>query len=363
MKRYAHYFLQSRPAGITSGHWETIEQSRAYSVLKSGLSREIANDRDLEIRLVGAFQEEETGEWSYTQLFYIDQTSIDLTVTDPDGEDDGPVPEYTADDDGEYEADYDEHEAGSGDDGADHGAYGRAQNDEASEADYRYRQDDYTEETEANDSPWRDDSAEGQGRPAFDDLPPVFRKPMPRKRRSGLKGIIIMLLSLLVAGGVAVGVLLSLQNPAILDLADKFGLGDYARMFPHLSASTDSSGMSPTTQEARVMPLTTGNVVTFKGIAPALVGRWSPDNCEMNYVIFSENGYTVTRGGQTSPEKVEISETLEDDFQYYLRRTPTLVEHLQKLGPNDIQMAGSTGTGGFMASGNTIQILTRCPRQ
>ena len=93
-----------------------------------------------------------------------------------------------------------------------------------------------------------------------------------------------------------------------------------------------------------------------------LVGRWSPDNCAQNYVVFTETGYMVTRDSKTSSEIVDITETLEDDFQFYLRRSPTLVEHLQKLSPDDIQMAGSTGKNGFMASGNMNQILNRCPQ-
>ncbi|WP_420405520.1 hypothetical protein [Nisaea sp.] len=347
MKRYAHYFLQSRPATARGGHWETLEQARAYSVLKSGLLREIANDRGAEVRLVGAYHDDATGEWQYAQLFYLDQTAVDL----PGAADD------------EYDEDErDEGGAGFDDDAVDGFGTASAEEDEIQESRYETEAEPAETDTETRDGlPWASRDGADAAPEAYDELPPVFHKPMP-KRRSPVKALVLMLLVLLLIGGIAASVLLYLQHPAILSLADRAGLGEYARMFPHASAARDT-GMSTPQDEPVVMPLTTGNVVTYRGIAPTLVGRWSPDNCAENYVVFTDNGYTVTRDGQTSAETVEITETLEDDFQYYLRRTPTLVEHLQKLGPNDIQMAGSTGTGGFMPSGNSIQILNRCPRQ
>lgn len=350
MKRYAHYYLQSRPATDRGGPWGTVEQARAYSVLKSGLAREIANDRGAEIRLVGAYHDDASGDWQYAQLFYLDQSCIDLAI----------IADQSAQD----------FDPGFDDDAVD--GFG-----EVSEPD-----DPYRERTEAprrdesismsyesppeseEDDSWQSGRDEDSGRPAYDDLPPVFRKPVPRKKRSAFRTIILLLLVLLLLGGGAVSVMLYLQHPAVLSLADKVGLGSYARMFPHASMAHGGPEMgSQTADEPVVMPLTTGSVIRYRGIAPTLVGRWSPDNCGQNYVIFTDAGYTVTREGKTSPETVDITETLEDDFQFYLRRSPTLVEHLQKLGPNDIQMAGSTGTGGFMASGNTIQILNRCPRE
>ena len=352
MKRYAHYFLQSRPATARGGHWETLEQARAYSVLKSGLLREIAHDRGAEIRLVGAYHDDATGEWQYAQLFYLDQASVDL-----------PGAGATADDD-EYEADErDDDGAGFDDDAIDGFGTGSASEDAIEEPEYEPEPE--REPAEADSGiqetvPWASRGHDSAPSDRYDELPPVFHKPVPKKR-SPVKAFLLLILVLFLIGGIAASVLLYLQHPAILSLADRTGLGDYARMFPHASAP-EESGMATPTGEPMVMPLTTGNVVTYRGIAPALIGRWSPDNCAENYVVFTDDGYTVTREGQTSAETVEVTETLEDDFQYYLRRTPSLVEHLQKLGPNDIQMAGSTGTGGFMPSGNSIQILNRCPR-
>tara|TARA_E500000318_G_scaffold31581_1_gene31323 strand:- start:4475 stop:5524 length:1050 start_codon:yes stop_codon:yes gene_type:complete len=349
MKRYAHYYLQSRSAADRGGPWETIEQARAYSVLKSGLAREIANGRGAEIRLVGAYHDDASGDWQYAQLFYIDQSSVDLPMAEDEPEpgfdpnfDDDAVDGFGAESEPE---EYDEERT------------------EAPRRDENVSMS-YEPEPAESEATWPADQDADAERQAFDDLPPIFRKPAPRKKRSALKTIILLLLVLFLLGGGAVSVMLYLQHPAVLSLADKAGLGNYARMFPHASMANDEPEMgSPTADEPVVMPLTTGNVIRYRGIAPTLVGRWSPDNCGQNYVIFTDTGYTVTREGKTSPETVGITETLEDDFQFYLRRSPTLVEHLQKLGPNDIQMAGSTGTGGFMASGNTIQILNRCPRE
>lgn len=347
MKRYAHYYLQSRPAAARGGHWETVEQARVYSVLKSGLAREIANDRGAEIRLVGAYHDDASGDWQYAQLFYLDQTCIDLPSAaeqaDPDFDDDA-IDGFGEDSEvaDPYEDPY----------------------EERSEAPRRDESVSMAYEPETEPEPWRGERDADPDGGAFDGMPPIFQKPPARKKRSVLKTLILLLLVLLLVGGGAVSVMLYLQHPAMLSLADKVGLGNYARMFPHASMAPDESAMGgPTADEPVVLPLTTGNVIRYRGVAPTLVGRWSPDNCAENYVIFTDTGYTVTREGKTSPETVDVTETMEDDFQFYLRRSPTLVEHLQKLGPNDIQMAGSTGTGGFMPSGNTIQILNRCPRE
>ena len=349
MKRYAHYYLQSRPATDRGGSWETVEQARAYSVLKSGLAREIANDRGAEIRLVGAYHDDASGDWQYAQLFYLDQSSIDLPMAE-----DEPEPGYNPNFDDDA---VDGFGAESGPEEYDEERTEAPRRDESVSMTYE------PEPAEAEET-WPVDRGGASERQAYDDLPPIFRKPAPRKKRSALKTIILLLLVLFLLGGGAVSVMLYLQHPAMLALADKAGLGSYARMFPHASMADDPPGMeSRTADEPVVMPLTTGNVIRYSGIAPTLVGRWSPDNCAENYVIFTGSGYTVTREGKTSAETVDITETMEDDFQFYLRRSPSLVEHLQKLGPNDIQMAGSTGTGGFMASGNTIQILNRCPRE
>jgi hypothetical protein len=353
MKRYAHYFLQSRPATARGGHWETLEQARAYSVLKSGLLREIANDRGAEIRLVGAYHDDATGEWQYAQLFYLDQSSVELPGADDDDYD-------------EYVREEDEDRGGFDDDAVDGFGTGSSHEDTIQETQYEAEPDSEPLETEAETGtadavPWASRGRDSSDADRYDELPPVFHKPVP-KRRSPVKGLVLLLLVLVLIGGLAASVLLYLQHPAILSLADRTGFGDYARRFPHASAPGET-GMPAPTEEPVVMPLTTGNVINYRGVAPTLVGRWSPDNCIDSYVVFTDDGYTVTRDGKTSPETVEVTETMEDDFQYYLRRSPSLVEHLQKLGPNDIQMAGSTGTGGFMPSGNSIQILSRCPAQ
>ena len=346
MKRYAHYYLQSRAATDQGGHWETIEQARTYSVLKSELAREIKNDRGTEIRLVGAYHDDASGNWQYTQLFYLDQSSIDFPFTADD-------PSSGFDDDA-----IDGFGAISEPDGA------HTERTEAPRRDENVSMHYEAPSESGDDEDWPGNKKEATGHSVHQDRSPVFRKPVPRKKRSAFRTIIMLLLIMILLGGFAVSVLLYLQHPAMLSIADRIGLGRYARMFPHASTAQGEQGMnSQTRDEPVVIPLTKGNVIRYPGIAPTLVGRWSPDNCAQNYVVFTEAGYVVTRDRKTSSETVAITETLEDDFQLYLRRSPTLVEHLQKLSPNDIQMAGSTGTGGFMPSGNTIQILTRCPRE
>lgn len=110
-----------------------------------------------------------------------------------------------------------------------------------------------------------------------------------------------------------------------------------------------------------VEPLTTGQVVRYVGVAPALRGRWSPRKCDTTFIEFDEDGYNRSIDGQAAADKTAISETLEDDFVFYLRRSPEMVEHFRKVTANDIQLAGATTESGFLGSSGKVEIYSRCP--
>src|SRR5690606_32876888 len=190
----------------------------------------------------------------------------------------------------------------------------------------------------ADDDRWpvrrsRGDAAAADLRPA---RPP--RHFDPRRPRSGkvffVIGTVLIALVLTVAAVLAVGIALDLpQVRPLLSLVQNRGTDDAA-------ARTDG---------ATVMPATTGEVVTYPGVAPGLRGRWSPGRCDQTYIEFDADGLVVgTPGGQESL-KVPVVETLEDDYTWYVRRSPDLVEHFQKLGPADLQLIGDTGRAGFSA--------------
>ena len=95
-------------------------------------------------------------------------------------------------------------------------------------------------------------------------------------------------------------------------------------------------------------------------MAPSLIGRWSSGDCQRSFIELTDEGYRRTIDGTASAEFVTVSETQEDDYQYLVRRAANLVEHFQKLGADDIRLAGVTGQTGFMASAATVEVLSRC---
>ena len=147
----------------------------------------------------------------------------------------------------------------------------------------------------------------------------------------------------------------------LLDTADKLGIGQYLRQGSHAAMpapGVDGGSVSPMPQ---VEPLTTGQVVRYAGIAPALRGRWSPRKCEATFIEFGEHSYHRSIDGQAGAEAAMVSETLEDDFMFYLRRSPEVVEHFRKVTANDIQLAGATTESGYLGSSKKAQIYSRCP--
>jgi 16S rRNA C1402 N4-methylase RsmH len=77
-KRFEYYYLQLN----TGPAWETAEQSDSVAALTTGLADHLASSTDAEIRVVGANFDEESESWAYEQLFYIDQSIIDLGISE-----------------------------------------------------------------------------------------------------------------------------------------------------------------------------------------------------------------------------------------------------------------------------------------
>ncbi len=399
-KRFSYYYLQVN-TGLT---WETLEQSESVTVLTGGLADQLASPTDAEIRIVGANFDEASENWVYEQLFYIDQSSIDLGISeDPDEEgadlppagasgwdepSDHRISEPEARDDGESEFSALLREREEPDDS------GYADEPEVedelpprrpvpapeSEEESAPSWGGFDDETTGGDAsddiendehqgseevvPWlRARTGASQVEPdrsepfRFDDTPP------PRRRRSIGKIIGFLFLLLFLSVFVVIGALVYLQHPFVMQTADKFGIGSYLRMMSHhgetMSEHHEKPLMTPS-GAPQVEPLTTGQVVRYVGVAPALRGRWSPRKCETTYIEFDENGYVRSIDGQISAAKTEISESLEDDFVFYLRRSPELVEHYRKVTANDIQLAGATTESGFLGGSDKAEIYSRC---
>jgi hypothetical protein len=360
-KRFAYYYLQ-----VNFGHaWETLEQSESVAVLNAGLADQLASPTDAEIRLVGANFDTQSARWDYEQLFYIDQSSVDLGISDE--------PEFEGPESSRAES-LDHHPIGRVDQSStpridpvtDHGDMDDGAPGPAITALMREREEINTPE---------DTPAPSQEEVAPDDeeaAPPWLSEPStapdddsapPRRRVSVGKIIGIVFVFLFLALWVAIGALLYLQNPVLLDAADKLGIGDYLRLSTSDPEAVTGETKMETNSDAMplVEPLTTGQVVRYVGVAPALRGRWSPRKCDTTYIEFDENSYNRSIDGQGAAEQTEISETLEDDFVFYLRRSAEMVEHYRKVTANDIQLAGASTENGFLGNSEKVEIYSRCP--
>ena len=401
-KRFSYYYLQFNSGGA----WETLEQSESVAVLTSGLADQLASPTDSEIRIVGATFDEQSERWAYEQLFYIDQSSIDLGIAeeaeaeshaafgsnepmepamgggDQDlaapgetGEDVGPGPAITAlmrereaidDVDASPEGDEDEaappwmSEPATRSD--EESAPPWSNLDDPDEQGLADRDDDDALEEPV---PWLRSRSEYADSEPDAPEPFHFDTTPPRRRVSIGKIIGFVCVVLFLAVWVVIGALVYLQHPVLLDTADKLGIGEYLRLGTHMDGSAKDSRAASMEAEKGAMPmvepLTTGQVVRYVGVAPALRGRWSPRKCESTFIEFDEDGYNRSIDGQAAAGKAGISETLEDDFVFYLRRSPEMVEHYRKVTANDIQLAGATTESGYLGSSGKVEIYSRCP--
>ena len=77
-REFEYYYLQ-RNNGST---WDTLQQSGSVTTLTSDLNDRMAALGGGELRIVGADFNEAAGAWSYEQLFYVDPSTVDLTLAD-----------------------------------------------------------------------------------------------------------------------------------------------------------------------------------------------------------------------------------------------------------------------------------------
>ena len=79
MRRDRVYFLQRKPSGE---RWSTLEQAKSFPLLRSTIATNMGASDDAEIRVVMGRYNENTGNWDYEQIFYIDRSLADLAAMD-----------------------------------------------------------------------------------------------------------------------------------------------------------------------------------------------------------------------------------------------------------------------------------------
>ncbi len=405
MRRDRVYFLQRKPSGE---RWSTLEQAKSFPLLRSTIATNMGESDDAEIRVVMGRYNENTGNWDYEQIFYIDRSLADLAAMDigideddatiGSGDGGGTTMSWASEDDG---GDFDREAAIARIRGGDGDGDGTPKSTSELLSQYRNAvgEDDPSDDQDAaeDDVPWMRSRSQADGQ--SEDLPPPYAF-KPKRRR--IWPIILVIVFILLLGGIgAAGGLLFIGNKTAVSLADKAGLGAVTKLIKGLSgdkmessetssmmkdeekkddmmkddkmeapkstpsdtmaSSTPTPAPAPTPTEARVEPLTTGQVSVFPGIAPGLVGRWSATDCQTSYLQFDKSDYRRAIGGQEAAAGVLVTETQEDAYQYYLRRSPGMVEHFEKLGSDAIRMAGVTTQQGFLEAGAQSVLLNRCP--
>lgn len=400
MRRFDVYFLQKR-----AGHgWETLERAQSGSVLVSSIVREFDGQEDAELRVVGGDWNETIGEWEFSQIFFVDRGSIDLHLAEA-GDDDGFGDEFGDEDAGQDAAPGARASAAASGPVADRAGDMwsrldgdaeddsdtmptpppggskfvdaiRAARDEADREEAKRGDDDddllgdrlTPSEPAPARGPLRSDEPEPEPDASTDDLrslgfsrnthgvdepvgpPPQFR-PEPRRRGRAFFMIGTVLISLVLIAGASIALMIIFKvdpAPRYIEMLKEWKGADLMPM------REEEEKQGP----AGVMPQTAGEVERHAGVAPGLRGRWSYGDCGTEYVEFQDDGFVVASAGRGASVKVPVTETLEDEYTWYIRRSDTLVEHYQKLGDNDIQMIGDTTPIGFTQ--RTSEVYKRC---
>lgn len=359
MRRFEVYFLQKKIDGV----WDTLERSQSVSLLVATLVREFDSHEDAEVRILAGAYDEGAQDWEFTQIFFVDRGAVELSLAErgDDGDGGSAGDGWTADRQTANRQTGDR-QTGDSPTGDRWAAGDVAAGDAAAPretvpggrdfADAIRRASDEGEAVETDSWP-----SSGR-RDEYDDLPdgeppigPPPRFDTPRRRGGHvffIIGTILIALILTAAAVLALGI--ALDAPQVKPVMS---------VFRNLTASLGIEEPVIATGSNAVMPETTGQVITYQGVAPGLRGRWSPGHCDETYVEFDAEGLVVAAPGQPESLKVPVIETLEDDYTWFVRRSPDLVEHFQKLGKNDLQLIGDTTRIGF--SSRTSDILTRCP--
>lgn len=384
MRRFDVYFLQKRDA---TG-WETLERAQSVSVLVSSMVRAFDGEENAELRVVAGDWNETIGEWEFSQIFFVDRSSIDLSLGEPPDEEDDAASTGWSSAEREVPDLTDAPEGSPGGTFADaiHAARVEADQAAAERRDAAPRETVGEETRSADDDGFRRDRTErdgdrhpgdetslrrrapyGEDQATSEDLrslgftrdtaaaeepigpPPDFR---PEPRRHGRAFFMI--------GTVIIALVLILGSAAALMVAFKVDPAPrYIEMLRDWKGASAVGEQSPSASDGAVMPQTAGDVQSHPGVAPGLAGRWSSGDCDIEYVDFRADAYVVKAADRSPYQPVPVVETLEDEYTWYVRRSDVLVEHYQKLGPDDIQLIGDTSPEGFTQ--RTSEVYSRCP--
>ncbi len=300
-KTFDHYYLQYK----SGTNWETLEQLNSLAVISDYIGDRISELSPTKIRIVGAAFLKSSNNWSYEQLFYLDQYNIRLDN----------LPPFI----------------------------------------FGLTNQDTPNNEKITPKLVLDEPVDGNPKPKFDNYKP---RELPTKKSNLGRKILFTILALFCVILIILASLIFARHTVVLDQLNKLGIGTY------LSVANKKTGLMPKKNNFNnhkpVQPLTTGQIIRHSGVAKPLLGRWSSQNCKTNFLEFIKGGYKQVAGQKSSARLTIITETIEDEFQYYIRRSPNLIEHYRKATSNAIQRYGITTENGFLRNTTKAKIFRRC---
>tara|TARA_Y100000588_G_scaffold294493_1_gene314412 strand:- start:2806 stop:3690 length:885 start_codon:yes stop_codon:yes gene_type:complete len=115
-------------------------------------------------------------------------------------------------------------------------------------------------------------------------------------------------------------------------------------------------------QLEELSPLTVGATKRTIGVAEPLIGRWSATECSESFIEFTPFDFFIySRNTMLKPIfKHSIAETIEDEFQFFLRVEENKIEHYTKLTRNNIKYSGTSTRLGFREAERKLHVYRRC---
>ena len=352
MRRFDVYFLQRK----SQANWQTVERASSVSVLTSALETAVKSGQPGEIRVVAGDWNEQRQAWLFSQIFFTDPGAIDISVGEAsDEQEESATAPAAATAAAAASPTQQTQPSGAAEELVQRRSFAEAIRRANPDGDDK--SDDEDEDEAPLPSAFSRRSEEPDTLPGFTPPPKVQNFRAKKSRRRGLTIALIVFIAFVVAilGAFAMAVVLDVPQarPVVEKLSHIKPLDKVIEKLQSFKGGDHMAG-----DDMKVMPEASDDLKMHAGVAEGLLGRWSPGECSETFIEFRAEGYVVGVKGKEPTEIKIIEETLEDDYVWYLRHSPNLLEHFQKLGPNDIQKIGDTDTNGFFE--NTSGVLSRC---
>ena len=145
---------------------------------------------------------------------------------------------------------------------------------------------------------------------------------------------------------------------------------EFPIMFDQLSLLSDSSdpkpkplSRRPSIEKETTNLFTVGTVTKTYGVTEKLFGKWTVGTCLSDYLIFTpfDIQFFSKADGAIPSLKYQVLETIEDDFNFFLKIEDGTILHYLKITENNISFTGITKGEGFVKNSEDPKAYRRCP--